>query len=232
MRIAMALLISMTLSGVASAQSTDMLNKAAKGAIDAVLPPGEKPAEGARPGKDAAPPKPGDMVSNPAYEAWAPYAVGASVTIAERIEFEDGSVVIPVTTSKLVSKSADRLTVESVSVAGAAAKHLGAAEETKSLAEYPAKIKYGELEAGRMADARVTEGKELVDVAGKEVEASFVETRYTAGGETVVEKVWNVADVPGHMAKKTVTKKKGEKTSHSASAQVKKLDAKKEAASK
>lgn len=231
MRIAMAVLLSLTLSSVAGAESTDLLNKAAKGAIDAVLPPGEKPAGEADAGK-AAPHKPGDLVENPAYVAWAPFAVGASVTTAERIEFEDGSVVVPVTTSKLVSKSADELRVESVTVAGAAAKHLGAADETKSVAEYPAKIKYEDVQAGRLADARVTEGKELVDVAGKDVEATFVETRYTDDGETVVEKVWSVDSVPGHTVKKTVTRKKGDKVTRVSSGQVKKLDAKKETATK
>jgi len=232
MRIALALAVALTIPAAAFAQANDMLNKAAKGAIDAVLPPGEKAAEeGKEAAEAAAEPKPGDMVENPAYAAWSPFAVGTSVTISERIEFADGSVAVPVSTAKLVSKSADKLTVETVTMAGAAGKHLGAAEESKSVAEYPAKIKYEELQAGVMADAKVTEGTGIVTVDGKEMDAAWVETSYTKDGEEVVEKVWTVADVPGGMAKKTVTKKKGDTVSHAHTAEVAKMDAKKETAS-
>jgi len=203
MRFTLAFLLVVSVPLAAMAQGADLLNKAAKGAIDAVLPPGEKAAQ------PAATPKPGDMVENPPYALWSPFAVGTSITTKELVTFSDGSVAAPSVTSKLVSKSKDKVTVETVVTADAASKRAGVAEQTKTLSDYPAKVKFEDLGTAAQANASVTEGKELVKVKGKEFEAAWVETTATKGGETIVEKVWTAAEIPGGMVKKTTTRKKG-----------------------
>ncbi len=208
MRFTLTLLLVLSMPLAAMAQGKDLLNKAAKGAIDAVLPPGQTAAEGEA-AKPATAPKPGDMVENPPFALWSPFAVGTSITTKELVTFSDGSVAAPTVTSKLVSKSADKVTVETVVTADAASKRAGVAEQTKTLTDYPAKVKYADLGTAAEASASVTEGKELVKVKGKEFEAAWVETTSTKDGETIVEKVWTATDIPGGMVKKTTTRKKG-----------------------
>lgn len=206
---ALALLLVLAVPGSALAQQgTDMLNKAAKGAIDAVLPPGEKPADAAA---DAAapPPKPGDLVNNPPFAHWSQFAVGTTVSQKEVVTLPDGAVAESTIVSKLVSKSKEKLSVETVVTAGAAGQQDGAVEQTKTLTDYPAKVKFEGANSPAAAGYSVTEGKELVDVKGKQVEAEWVEATATNGDETVVEKVWTVKDVPGGIVKQTLTRKKG-----------------------
>jgi hypothetical protein len=214
MRRALAVLLVLAAPGVALAQTGgDMLNKAAKGAIDAVIPPGETPPEGAKPAET--PPKAGDMVNNPPYAHWSQFAIGTSVTTKEVVTLPDNTTAEAVVTSKLVSKSKEKLTVETVVNAGGAGKQGGAVEQTKTLTDFPAKVKFEQASTPAAAGYSVTEGKELVDVKGKQVEAEWVEATATNGDETVVEKVWTAQDVPGGIVKQTLTKKKGAQVTNS-----------------
>jgi hypothetical protein len=212
---AFALILVLATPGVALAQTgTDMLNKAAKGAVDAVIPPGEAPADAAK-AAETPPPKPGDMVNNPPYAHWSQFAIGTSVTTKEAVTLTDGTIAEAVITSKLISKSKDKLTVETVVTAGGAGKQTGAVEQTKTLTDFPAKVKFEQANTPAAAGYAVTEGKELVDVKGKQVEAEWVEATATNGEETVVEKVWTARDVPGGIVKQTVTTKKGAQVTNS-----------------
>jgi len=202
MRRAVALLLVLAAPASALAQASDLLNKAAKGAIDAVVPPGDRPA-------DAAPPKPGDLVNNPPYAHWAQFAVGTSVTTKEVVTLGDGSVAEAVVASKLVSKNKDRLTVETTVNAGGAGKQSGAVEQTKTLTDFPARVKYEQTDTPDAAGYSVTEGKELVDVKGKQVETEWTEATASNGDETVIEKIWTAQGIPGGIVKQTLTKKKG-----------------------
>jgi hypothetical protein len=208
MRRALAVLLILAAPGLAMAQAGDLLNKAAKGAIDAVVPPAEKPADGAA-AAPAPPPKPGDMVNNPPYAHWSQFAVGTSVTTKEIVTLSDGSAVEAVVNSKLLSKSKDKLTVETLVTGGGAGKQAGAVEQTKTLTDFPAKVKFEQTDTPDVAGYSVTEGKELVDVKGKQVEAEWTEATASNGDETVVEKVWTAQNIPGGIVKQTVTKKKG-----------------------
>ncbi len=156
-------------------------------------------------------PKVGDMVNNPPYAHWVQFAVGTSVTVKEVVTLADGSLAETVVTSKLIAKNKDELTVETVAVGAAGSTHGGAAEETKTVTDYPAKVKFERAHSPVSASYSVTEGKEVVDVKGKQVEAEWVEASATNGDETVVEKVWTAQDVPGGIVKQTITKKKGGK---------------------
>ncbi len=156
-------------------------------------------------------PKPGDLVNNPPYAHWAQFAVGTSVTVKEVVTLADGGVAEAVVTSTLVAKDKDKLTVETVAVAGAGASHGGAAEETKTVTDYPAKVKFERAHSPAGVGYSVTEGKEVVDVKGKALETEWVEATSSNGDETVVEKIWTAKDVPGGIVKQTVTRKKGGK---------------------
>jgi hypothetical protein len=165
-------------------------------------------------------PKPGDMVNNPPYAHWSQFPVGTSVTTKEIVTLADGNTVETLVTSKLVAKSKDRLTVETVVTAADASKQAGAAEQTKTVTDYPAKVKFEHTHSPDSAGYSVTEGKEIVDVKGKQVEAEWVEATTTNGDETTVEKIWTAQDVPGGIVKQTMVKKKGGKVSSQSAMQL------------
>ena len=124
MRRALAMFLVLAAPGVALAQTGgDMLNKAAKGAIDAVVPPSDASPDAAKAAET--PPKAGDMVNNPPFAHWSQFAIGTSVTTKEVVTLPDNSTAEAVVTSKLVSKSKDKLTVETVVTAGGAGKQGG-----------------------------------------------------------------------------------------------------------
>lgn len=209
MRRALAVVLVLAAPCAAFAQEGgDMLNKAAKGAIDAVIPPAGTPA-GEAASAAAPPPKPGDLVNNPPFAHWSQFAVGTTVGQKEVVTLADGSVAENVITSKLLSKSKDAVTVETVVTAGGAGKQAGAVEQTKTLTDYPAKVKFEGVSSPASAGYSVTEGKELVDVKGAQVEAEWVEATATNGDETVVEKVWTAKEIPGGVLKQTLTRKRG-----------------------
>jgi hypothetical protein len=157
-------------------------------------------------------PKPGDMVNNPPYAHWSQFPVGTSVTTKEIVTLADGNTVETLVTSKLVAKSKDRLTVETVVTAADASKQAGAAEQTKTVTDYPAKVKFEHTHSPDSAGYSVTEGKQ--------VEAEWVEATTTNGDETTVEKIWTAQDVPGGIVKQTMVKKKGGKVSSQSAMQL------------
>jgi len=165
-------------------------------------------------------PKPGDMVNNPPYAHWAQFPVGTSVTTKEVVTLADGNTVETLVTSKLVAKSKDRLTVETLVTAADASKYAGVAEQTKTLTDYPAKVKFERTNSPDSAGYSVTEGKEIVDVQGKQVEAEWVEATTTNGDETTVEKIWTVQNMPGGIVKQTMVKKKAGKVSSQSAMQL------------
>ena len=165
------------------------------------------------PPKPATTPKPGDVVTNPAYAHWASFAVGTSITQKEAVTLADGTVVESLMTAKLVSKSKHKLTVETTVAALDAAKRSGAADETKTLTTYPARVKYEDIHNVDSGGYSVTEGKEVVDVKGKMIEAEWVEASTTNNDGSVTEKDWYAVDIPGGLVKQTITKKKGSQVS-------------------
>jgi len=165
-------------------------------------------------------PKPGDMVNNPPYAHWSQFPVGTSVTTKEVVTLADGNTVETLITSKLVTKTKDRLTVETLVTAADESKHAGLAAQTKTLTDYPAKVKFERTHSPDSAGYSVTEGKEVVDVQGKQVEAEWVEATTTNGDETTVEKIWTAQDVPGGIVKQTMVKKKGAKVSSQSAMQL------------
>jgi hypothetical protein len=155
------------------------------------------------------PPKAGDMVNNPPYAHWSQFRVGTSVTVKEVVTLPDGSVGEAVITSKLLSKNKDKLQVETLVTTGGAKSWAATSEKTKTVTEYPAKVRFEQFQSPLSSGYSVSEGKELLEVKGKKVETEWVEATTTMGDETTVEKLWTAKDVPGGIVKRAVTKKKG-----------------------
>jgi hypothetical protein len=156
-------------------------------------------------------PKPGDMVNNPPFVHWSQFAVGTSITTKDVVTLGDGSVEEVVATAKLVAKAPDHVSVETVVVGGADVGKTEAIEQTKTITDFPAKVKFERTHTPPSVGYSVTEGKEIVEVKGKKVEAEWVEATSTRGDEVVVEKVWTAQDVPGGIVKRAITRKKGDK---------------------
>ncbi|HTF33714.1 MAG TPA: hypothetical protein VK714_08440 [Myxococcota bacterium] len=207
MRFALVALLVLAVAGPALAQQATPTNEAAK----------------------AASPKPGDVVTNPAYSQWAHFAVGTSVTQKEAVTLADGTIVESLMTAKLVSKNKHKLTVETTVAAFDAAKRVGAADETKTLTTYPAKVKFEDIHTPESGGYSVTVGKEAVDVKGKMIDAEWVEASTTNSDGTVTEKDWYAVDIPGGLVKQTVTKKKGTQVTSQSTLEVVDLKAKPEA---
>ena len=188
----------------------------------------QQPPTGNEPPKAVSPPKPGDMVTNPAYSHWAAFAVGTSITQKEAVQLADGTVVESLMTSRLVKKNKDKLTVETTVVAADATKRSGAADESKTLSTYPAKVKFEDIHNPDSGGYSVTEGKEVLDVKGKSVEAAWIEASSTNSDGSVTEKDWYAIDIPGGLVKQTVTKKKGSQVTSQSKLEVVDIKAKTE----
>ena len=156
-------------------------------------------------------PKPGDMVNNPPFVHWSQFPVGTTITTKEVVTLADGGAEEIVATAKLIAKAKDHVTVETVVTGGEAEKKSGALEQTKTVTDFPAQVRFERAQTPASAAYSVTEGKEVVDVKGKEVATEWIEATATNGDETVVEKTWAAQDVPGGIVKQTIVKKKAGK---------------------
>jgi hypothetical protein len=155
------------------------------------------------------PPKTGDMVNSPPYAHWSQFRPGTSVTVREVVTLPDGSVGEAVITSTLISKSKDKLQVETLVTTGGAKSWTAASEKTRTTTEYPAKVRFEQFQTPISTGYSVREGKELLEVKGKKVETEWVEATTTIGDETTVEKMWTAKEIPGGVVKRAVTQKKG-----------------------
>jgi hypothetical protein len=198
-----ALLVLFTPSFALADSGRDALDNTVSKALYATVPPGEKPADG------TAAPKPGELVHNPPYAHWSQFKVGASVTVKEVVTQPDGSVGELSITSKLLSKSKEKVKVETTVIAGGAKSASAAFQTTKSVEVFPAMIRYEDSQSPTASGYSVTEGKEVIDIKGKQVEAEWIEASTTSGDETTVEKLWTSKDVPGGIVKQTFTKTRG-----------------------
>jgi hypothetical protein len=152
-----ALLVLFTPSFALADSGRDALDNTVSKALYATVPPGEKPADG------TAAPKPGELVHNPPYAHWSQFKVGASVTVKEVVTQPDGSVGELSITSKLLSKSKEKVKVETTVIAGGAKSASAAFQTTKSVEVFPAMIRYEDSQSPTASGYSVTEGKEVID---------------------------------------------------------------------
>ncbi len=160
-------------------------------------------------GKYVAQPKVGDLVNNPPYSHWAQFRQGSFVTVKEVTTLADGSIGQAVITSRLLSKTKDKIRVEILVSAGGVGSWASVSESTRTISEYPAKVRFEDSQTPDAAGYTVTEGKELIEHKGKQVETEWIESSVTHGDETTVEKLWTVQRIPGGILKRTVEKRRG-----------------------
>jgi hypothetical protein len=159
-------------------------------------------------------PRIGQTVNNPLYSHWAQFKPGTSVTVKEVTTLPDGTVGTAVITSKLLSKTKETIRVETLVSAGGVGSWASATDTTRTVSEYPAKVSFEEAQTPDAAGYSVTEGKELVEYKGKQVETEWIESSVTHGDETTVERLWTVQTIPGGILKRTVEKKRGDQVVH------------------
>jgi hypothetical protein len=155
----------------------------------------------------AAPPKPGDMINNPPYSAWAQFKVGASSTVKDTVTLPDGSTVESTISSRLVAKSKDGVKVETVNTLAVTGTQDH--EKASTVSFYPAVINFEATQSPPAAGYNVAEGKETLEINGKKVETEWVEDTSSNCDESTVEKAWTAREVPGGMVKRTMIQKKG-----------------------
>jgi hypothetical protein len=146
-------------------------------------------------------PKPDEMVNNPPHAYWSAFHPGTTVTQKETVTLADGTKIETTAVSKLVEANKQQVVVETRVPAE------GEASETVTDV-YAATVKMSEVDSPASA-AKVTEGKEEVEVKGKKMEAEWVESTIEDGDDTWIEKVWTARDVPGGVVKETLVHKQG-----------------------
>jgi hypothetical protein len=158
-----------------------------------------------------------ELVANPRYKGWADFKPGATVTHKEKTRFPAGSpegkyyprgVDERDVTYKLASVSPDKVVVETVVLDY---ELLSQVEAAPTRIIYPAKVKRAYVEEAR-EHLNVKEGKEDVEVLGKNYKCEWYETTRTTGdGEVVTRKRWIAAEVPGGIIKEVTLTKKGDR---------------------
>ncbi len=87
------------------------------------------------------------MVNNPPFVHWSQFPVGTAVTTKEVVTLADGGAEEVVATAKLIAKAKDHVTVETVVTGGEAEKKSGALEQTKTVTDFPAQVKFEKTQA-------------------------------------------------------------------------------------
>ena len=156
-------------------------------------------------------PNPGDMVNNPPYAQWSEFKPGTRVTQREVVTLPNGEKVEQIITHKLLSRDQHQAVVETIATEGAVGgRKSGAAESSKTITTFPARVKMSEVDTPADASSSLTQGVEDIDVKGKKVSTEWTELVTHKGDEVITEKEWTARDIPGGLIKRTVTHKKGD----------------------
>jgi len=136
----------------------------------------------------------GADIDNPEYQRWSAFKPGAFVKF-KMVSEASGTKTEMAQTVKLVEVSPTRAVVEVVMVAGG--QTLPAQKR-----DVPAKVKSepaGDAKAAKAA--KPAEGSEDLEVGGKKVKTTWVESTVETGGNKTVAKVWQAKGVPGGTVK-------------------------------
>ena len=156
-------------------------------------------------------PDPNDMVNNPPYAQWSEFKPGTRVTQREVVTLPNGEKVEQIITHKLLSRDQHQAVVETIATEGAVGgRKSGAAESSKTITTFPARVKMSEVDTPADASSSLTQGVEDIDVKGKKVSTEWTELVTHKGDEVITEKEWTARDIPGGLIKRTVTHKKGD----------------------
>jgi len=171
------------------------------------------------------------QVENPAYQSWAKYKPGTSITLKQSSTM---AMMPTMVTEVTVTQKLLEVKPESVSVqVDTTTSMMGQNRQNTTTRVIPAKVDKGtEYIPQSQADMKIDvkdmkEGKETIDVKGAKVEALTHEFTATmtptstapatnpaaammAGGMTSKVKVWNTPDVPGGLVKTDTTTTMGQ----------------------
>lgn len=145
-----------------------------------------------------------EMVENPAYKSWASTGLGTTVVIDGTTVAGTMNMTMEIT-SVLVEKDAEKVVIETavkMSMPGMPE----AQQPPKQKTTINAKVPKGQEMLPPDMQGEVKEvGNEKVDVSGKTYDCKVAEFKGNAGGGEVSGKIWNTPDVPGNIAKMTMT---------------------------
>lgn len=141
-----------------------------------------------------------DLVDNPAYQAWAKYKPGTSITYAQESAMGGMNMTMDMTQTlaELTAESAViDMSITSSMMPGAPQKQ----KLTLAAKVEPDKVQDpGKMPPGMKGEAKPL-GKEKVKVGDKEYECQVVSFTGEQQGMKMEGKTWTSSEVPGHMVK-------------------------------
>jgi hypothetical protein len=157
-------------------------------------------------GSAHSPPRPDELVNNPAFEHWAGFKRGTVVVKKETVTLADGRKIQHDITERLAEKTRDKVVVESMTTPTMDAM----VSSRRTFTTFPAKVRMDRAHTPRHTLDGFSEGEEEMAVQGKKVTAHWVEAVTRAGDETTTRKVWSAREIPGGVVKETLVRKKGD----------------------
>ena len=143
-----------------------------------------------------------ETIANPEFACWSKFKKGTSVTL-KMTTMAAGTKSETTVTTTLVETSADKLVVETTSVANVAGmviKSPAFKRDVQKTVMVPKGLKKEELQGGK-PPGTVEEGTETLKIAGKEIKAKWYKSKSEAAGTKSETKMWMSDDVPGMMVK-------------------------------
>jgi hypothetical protein len=168
---------------------------------------GATPALAQAPPSSSAPsPAPHELVNNPAFAHWAGFKRGTTVFKKQTVILSDGRKIEHEITVRLAEKTRDKVVIETT----ISPTMDSMVSSTRTFTTFPAKVRLERAQTPRSSLDSFAEGEELMTVAGRNVNAHWVEAATRAGDETSTRKVWSAREVPGGVVKETIVRKKGD----------------------
>jgi hypothetical protein len=151
-------------------------------------------------------PAPHELVNNPAFSHWAGFKRGTTIFQKQVVTLSDGRKIEHDITVRLAEKTRDKVVIETTM----APTMDGMVSSTRTFTTFPAKVRLERAHTPRATLDSFAEGDELLTVAGRNVNAHWVEAVTRAGDETTTRKVWSAREIPGGVVKETIVRKKGD----------------------
>jgi hypothetical protein len=143
-----------------------------------------------------------ETIANPEFASWSKFKKGTSVTL-KMTTVAAGTKSETTVTTTLIETGADKLVVETTSVANVAGmviKSPAFKRDVQKTVMVPKGLKKEELQGGK-PPGTTQEGTETIKIAGTDVKTKWYKYQSEAGGVKSDSKMWMSEDVPGMMVK-------------------------------
>jgi hypothetical protein len=157
-------------------------------------------------GSAQTPPRPDELVNNPAFAHWASFKRGTTVIQKQTVRLSDGRTIEHDIRVRLAEKTKDKVVIETSQTPTMD----GMVSSTRTFTTFPAKVRMERVQTPRASLDSFAEGEEPLTVASKTVTAHWVEAVTKAGDEVTTRKVWSAREIPGGVVKETIVRKKGD----------------------